>query len=62
VVPELDSRNFPLGSPAASIVGMTQQLLERDGLDEEMAVRLRAIRELALELVREDELNGPGHD
>jgi len=54
------SRDFRLGSPAASIVGITQQLLERDGLDEDLAVHLRAIRELALELAREAEHNGPG--
>lgn len=61
-VTDHDNRDFRLGSPAASIVGMTQQLLERDGLDEDVAVHLRAIRELALELVRETEHNGRMQD
>jgi len=52
------AEEYRLGSRAASIVGMTQQLLDRDDLDEEAATRLRAIRELALELVREAEQNG----
>jgi len=39
---------------------MTQQLLDRGGFDEETATRLRAIRDLALELVREAELNNQG--
>jgi hypothetical protein len=55
-----DRRDFRLGTPAASIVGMTQKLLERDDLDEDLAMHLRAIRELALELAREAERNGRG--
>ena len=44
-----------LGSPAASIVGIAQRLLDRGGLDEDVAAQLRAIRDLALELVVEAE-------
>jgi hypothetical protein len=60
VVAEVEPHGYRLGSPAASIVGMTQQLLDRGGFDEEVATHLRAIRDLALELVREAELNNRG--
>jgi hypothetical protein len=57
MVADVEAHGYRLGSPAASILGMTQQLLDRGGFDEETATRLRAIRDLALELVREAELN-----
>ena len=60
MVADVEAHEYRLGSPAASILGMTQQLLDRGGFDEEAATRLRAIRDLALELVREAELNNPG--
>jgi hypothetical protein len=60
---DLPPVGYRLGSRAASIVGMTQQLLDRGDMDEEAATRLRAIRELALELAREAEQDGDGpHD
>jgi hypothetical protein len=52
---EVDIHEFRLGSPAASIAGIAQQLLDRGVLDEETAVRVRAIRDLALEVLREME-------
>jgi hypothetical protein len=55
---DVQAQEYRLGSRAASIVGMTQQLLDRGGLDEEAATRLRAIRELALELAQESERSG----
>lgn len=52
---DVEAHEYRLGTPAASIVGMTQQLLERDDLNAEVMTRLRAIRDLALELVRQSE-------
>ena len=55
---DVDAHEYRLGTPAASIVGMTQRLLEREDLPEEVVTHLRAIRELALEIVREAEKAG----
>jgi len=52
---DIEVHDIRLGSPAASIVGIAQRLLEQGALDEETASRIRAIRELALEAVREAE-------
>lgn len=52
---DVEAHEYRLGSSAASIVGMTQQLLDRDDLDADVVTHLRAIRDLALELVREAE-------
>jgi hypothetical protein len=60
MVAEVEPHGYRLGSPAASIVGMTQQLLDRGGFDEEVATHLRAIRDLALELAHEAELHNRG--
>jgi hypothetical protein len=54
-VPAFETHEFRLGSPAASIVGMTQQLLERGDLDDDVALRVRAIRDLALQMVGDAE-------
>jgi hypothetical protein len=55
VVADFERHEMRLGSPAASIVGIAQRLLDRGGLDEDVAAQLRAIRDLALELVVEAE-------
>ena len=55
VLSEVEVHEFRLGSRAASIVGMAQQLLERGGMDEETTLRVRAIRDLALDALREAE-------
>jgi hypothetical protein len=52
---DIEAHEYRLGSPAASIVGMTQQLLERTDLDPEVVTRLHAIRDLALGIVRESQ-------
>jgi hypothetical protein len=52
---DIEAHEYRLGSPAASIIGMTQQLLERTDLDPEVVTRLRAIRDLALDIVRESQ-------
>jgi phosphate uptake regulator len=54
----IDAQEYRLGSPAASIVGIAQRLLDRDDLDEELTTYLSAIRDLALEMVREAEHAG----
>jgi hypothetical protein len=50
---DVEPDEYPLGSAAASIVGIATGLLEREDLDEDLVTRLRAIRDLALELARE---------
>jgi hypothetical protein len=50
---DVEPPEYPLGSAAASIVGIATGLLEREDLDEDLVTRLRAIRDLALELARE---------
>ena len=50
---DVETHGYPLGSAAASIVGIADGLLEREDLDEDLVTRLRAIRDLALELARE---------
>jgi hypothetical protein len=52
---DFEAHEYRLGSPAASIVGITQQLLDRVDLDDDVVTRLHAIRDLALELVRAEE-------
>ena len=49
---DVEAHEYRLGSAAASIVGMSQQLLQRNDLSEEIKTRVRAIRDLALEIVR----------
>jgi hypothetical protein len=53
-VAESDGEGYRLGSPAASIVGIADSLLERVGIEEEIVIRVRAIRQLALEIVHAD--------
>lgn len=50
---DAETPGYPLGSAAASIVGIATGLLEREDLDEDLVTRLRAIRDLALELAHE---------
>jgi len=47
-VPEAEAHLYRLGSPLASIAGIAQATLERNDLDDDVATRLRAIRDLAL--------------
>jgi hypothetical protein len=50
---DVEAHDYRLGTPAASIIGMTQQLLDRTDLDPEVVTRLHAIRDLALMIVQE---------
>jgi hypothetical protein len=52
---DVEAHAYRVGSRAASIVGIAEALLERDGLDDGAVTRVRAIRDLALEMVREAE-------
>jgi hypothetical protein len=52
----VEAHEYHLGTPAASIVGMSQQLLDRDDLSDEIKTRMQAIRDLALEIVQGDGL------
>ena len=59
-MPETESHQYRLGSPLASIAGIAEATLERDDLDEDVATRLRAIRDLALDaLARAEEPSDP---
>ena len=48
-----DSHQYPVGSPMASIAGIAESILERDDLSEDVAIRVRAIRDLALHALRQ---------
>ena len=48
-VRETEAHQYRLGSPLASIAGIAEATLQRNDLDEEVATRLRAIRDLALD-------------
>jgi hypothetical protein len=51
---DTEAHQYRLGSPLASIVGIAESTLERNDLDEDVATRLRAIRDLALDALRGD--------
>jgi hypothetical protein len=52
---DTEAHQYRLGSPLASIVGIAEATLERDDLDEDVATRVRAIRDLALDALRKAE-------
>jgi hypothetical protein len=54
-VPEVEPHEYPLGSPLASIVGIADMLLRRENLDPDVVTHVKAIRDLALDMVREAE-------
>ena len=54
-MPDMEAHQYRLGSPLASIAGIAQATLEREDLDEEVATRLRAIRDLALDALAKAE-------
>jgi len=54
-MPETEGHQYRLGSPLASIAGIAEATLERDDLDDEVATRLRAIRDLALDALAQAE-------
>ena len=54
-VPEVEPHEYLLGSPPASIVGIADMLLRRESLDPDVRTHVTAIRDLALDMVREAE-------
>jgi hypothetical protein len=52
---DTEAHQYRLGSPLASIVGIAEATLERDDLEEDVATRVRAIRDLALDALRKAE-------
>lgn len=46
---DTEAHQYRLGSPLASIAGIAEATLQRNDLDDEVATRLRAIRDLALD-------------
>jgi hypothetical protein len=58
-VPEAEAHLYRLGSPLASIAGIAEATLERNDLDDDVAIRLRAIRDLALEALAKEERGDP---
>lgn len=58
-MPDAEAHQYRLGSPLASIAGIAEATLEREGLDDEVATRLRAIRDLALDALARAERSRP---
>ena len=54
-VPEVEPHEYQLGSPPASIVGIADMLLRRESLDPDVRTHVTAIRDLAIDMVREAE-------
>ena len=52
---ETEAHEYRLGSPLASIAGIAEATLAREDLDEDVATRVRAIRDLALDALRKAE-------
>lgn len=57
-VPEVEPHEYQLGSSPASIVGIADMLLRKEDLDPDVRTHVTAIRDLALEMVREAERVG----
>jgi hypothetical protein len=55
---EVESHGYRLGSPPASVAGMAERMLERTDLSETARADIRAIRDLALEALEEEERVG----
>jgi hypothetical protein len=60
---DTEAHQYRLGSPLASIIGIADATLERNDLDEDVATRVRAIRDIAFEALRKAEHDDPesGH-
>jgi hypothetical protein len=57
---DTEAHQYRLGSPLASIIGIADATLERNDLDEDVATRVRAIRDIAFEALRNAERDDPG--
>jgi hypothetical protein len=56
---DTEAHQYRLGSPLASIIGLADATLERNDLDEDVATRVRAIRDIAFEALRKAERDDP---
>jgi hypothetical protein len=56
---DAEAHQYRLGSPLASIIGLADATLERNDLDEEVATRIRAIRDIAFDALRKAERGEP---
>jgi hypothetical protein len=56
---DTQAHQYRLGSPLASIVGIADATLERDDLDDDVATRVRAIRDIAFDALRQAERSDP---
>jgi hypothetical protein len=56
---DTETHEYHLGSPLASIIGLADAMLERDDLDEEVATRVHAIRDIAFDELRKAERGDP---
>ena len=56
---DTEAHQYRLGSPLASIIGLADATLERADLDEDVATRVRAIRDIAFDALREAERGDP---
>jgi hypothetical protein len=56
---DTEAHEYHLGSPLASIIGLADATLERDDLDEDVATRVRAIRDIAFDALRKAERGDP---
>jgi hypothetical protein len=52
---DTEAHEYRLGSPLASIIGLADAALEREDLDDDVATRLRAIRDIAFDALRKAE-------
>jgi len=58
-VDDTEAHQYRLGSPLAAIIGIADLTLERDNLDEDVATRVRAIRDIAFNALRKAERGDP---
>jgi hypothetical protein len=56
---DAEAHQYRLGSPLAAIIGLADATLERHDLDEDVATRVRAIRDIAYEALRKAERGDP---
>jgi hypothetical protein len=56
---ETEGHGYRLGSPLASIAGIAEATLATKDLDEDVATRVRAIRDLALDALHKAERGEP---
>jgi hypothetical protein len=54
-VAEVEPHEYPLGSPLASIVGIADMLLRKENLDPDVVTHVTAMRDLALDMLRDAE-------